>query len=95
MVDLLLFLFLAIAASEGHTVCGADVIDACAHVAATGIKTHLTCDDAHREWAREAPGKEIPKGHVMEVLNSLQGHPLSGRQWMRMIGISLTSTTFR
>ena len=78
-------LFLAIASSEGSTVCGADVIDAHAHAAATGMKTHLTCDDAHREWAREALGKEIPKGNMMEVLDSLQGHPLSGRQWMCMI----------
>ena len=42
-------LFLAVAASEGCTVCGADVTDACAHAAATGIKTCLACDDACRE----------------------------------------------
>ena len=78
-------LFLAIAASEGYTVYGADVIDAYAHAAATGIKTCLTCDDAHREWACKALGKEVPKGHVMEVLHSSQGHPLSGEQWMQMI----------
>ena len=60
-------------------------MDAHAHAAATGMKTCLTCDDACREWAREAPGKEVPKGHVMEALDSLQGHALSGRQWMHVI----------
>ena len=27
----------------------------------------------------------MQKGHVMDVLHSLQGHPLGGKQWMKMI----------
>ena len=52
---------------------------------ATGIKTYISVDDAYSKWAREVLKKEIPKGSVMEVLHSLQGHPLSGKQWMKLI----------
>ena len=77
--------FLAPHAAEGHQICGANVQDACAHAKAHGIKTHVQANDACIEWAQEVLGKDIQKGSVMEVLHSLQGHPLSGKQWMKMI----------
>ena len=78
-------LFLALCAAKGHPICGADVQDAHAHVKACGIETHIGADDAHMEWAREAPGKDIERGLAMEVLHSLQGCPLGDEQWMKMI----------
>ena len=48
-------------------------------------KPHTRADDAHDvEWAHEVLGKEMQKGSVMGVLHSLSGHPLSGKQWMKM-----------
>ena len=69
-------LFLASCAAEGHKVCGANVEDACAHSPAAGVKTHMTVDEACSEWFKETQGKDIKKGQVMEVLHSLQGHPI-------------------
>ena len=64
---------------------GADVIEPCAHAAATGIKTHLACDDAHRDLACKLPGNKVPKGNAIEVLQSSQGHPLLEKEWMKMV----------
>ena len=45
----------------------------------------MQADDACIELAREVLKKEICSGSVMEVLHSLQEHPSSGKQWMKMI----------
>ena len=75
----------ALCTAEGHQIHGADVQDAHAHAKASGIKTHNETNSEHIEWACKVPGKEIKKGLVMEVAHSLQGHALSGKQWMKMI----------
>ena len=77
--------FLALCAAKGCRVHGADAQNACAHAKACGIKTHMRADDAHIEWACEVLRKEIRKESVMEVLQSHQGHVLSGEQWMKTI----------
>ena len=78
-------LVLALCAAEYHQIHGADVQDACACAKASGVKTCMRANDACIEWTQEVLGKGIKKESVMEVSLSLQGHPLSGKQWMKMM----------
>ena len=73
-------LFLALCATHGHWIHGADIQDACTHAktSSPGVKTHMRADNAHVEWACKVPGKDIKRGSVMEVMHSL----LSGEQLM-------------
>ena len=71
----------ALCAAKSCQICGPDVQDA--HAKASGVKTHMQADVEHIEWDQEVLGKETKQGLVMEVLHSLQGHPLSGKQWKK------------
>ena len=59
--------------------------DAYAHAPAPEMMTHLTIDDAYYEWYKETTGKTLNRRFVHPVLNSLQGHPESGKMWMKLI----------
>ena len=64
---------------------GGDACDVYAHTSAPEIKTHLTIDDAYFEWYQEKTGKTLNRRFVLPVLHSLQGHPKSGKMWMKLI----------
>ena len=78
-------LFLALCAKHGLSIYGADVTDAYAHSPAPDTATYLTIDDAYSEWYLKRFGKVLNKRWVLPIRHSLQGHPESGKMWMRMI----------
>ena len=49
------------------------------------MMTHLTIDDAYYEWYKEKTGKSLNRRYVLPMLHSLQGHPESGKMWMKLI----------
>ena len=63
----------------------ADLTDAYAHAPKATTPTYLKIDDTYASWYRDRFGKEIDKRKVLPVEHSLQGHPESGSQWMKMI----------
>ena len=78
-------LFIALAVQKGLSMYGGDASDAYVHALALEMMTHLTIDDAYFEWYKEKTGKTLNRQHVIPVLNSLQGHPESGKMWMKLI----------
>ena len=76
---------MALCAENGLTTYGADVTDAYAHSPAPDTATYLSIDDAYAEWYRKRFGKVLNRRWVLPVRHSLQGHPESGKMWMRMI----------
>ena len=64
---------------------GGDARDAYAHAPAPEMMMHLTIDDAYYEWYKEKTGKTLNRCFVLPVLHSLQGHPESGKMWMKLI----------
>lgn len=64
---------------------GGDARDAYTHAPTIEMMTHLTIDDAYFEWYKETTGKTLNRRFVLPVLHSLQGHPKSGKMWMKLI----------
>ena len=64
---------------------GGDARDAYTHASAPKMMTHLTIDDAYFECYKEKTGKSLSRRFVLSVLHSLQGHPESGKMWMKLI----------
>ena len=77
-------LFLGICAQSGLTIYGGDATDAYAHSPAPN-DTYLALNDAYSEWYKDTKGIEISKRKVMPVYHALQGHPESGKMWMKLI----------
>ena len=50
---------------------------------AKGFDT-MRANDTCIGWTQEILGKEVRRGSVTEVPRSIQEHPLSGEQWMKM-----------
>ena len=59
--------------------------DAYAHAPTPEMMTHQTIDNAYFEWYKEKTGKTLNQHFVLPVLHSLQGHPESGKMWMKLI----------
>ena len=78
-------LFLGLCAHECLKIYGCDIKDAYAHSPAPMIDTYLTVDNAYSSWYREKFNKSINPRHVLPVKHSLQGHPKSGKMYMKMI----------
>ena len=64
---------------------GGDAHDAYAHAPAPEMMTHLTIDDAYFEQYKIKTDKSLNPCFVLPVLHSLQGHPESGKMWMKLI----------
>ena len=64
-----------------------DVVDACAHSCTDDeeIKCCMVVDDACVNWSEKVLKKKVEKGKVLPILHSLQGHPASGRNWMKLM----------
>ena len=78
-------LFIALAAQKGLCMYGRDTRDAYAHAPAPVMMMHLTIGDACFEWYKEKTGKSLENQHVLPILHFLQGHPGSGKMWMKLI----------
>ena len=78
-------LFLGLCAQKGLCMYGGDACDAYTHASAPKMMTHLTIDDAYFECYKEKTGKSLSRRFVLSVLHSLQGHPESGKMWMKLI----------
>ena len=82
-------MFLGISAALNLKIFGADAIDAYAHSPAPDTKTYLSVDEAYEEWWNETCSSRskppITRKFVIPVQHCLQGHPESGKQWMRFI----------
>ena len=68
---------------------GGDARDAYAYDLAPEMMTHLIIDDAYYEWYKETTGKTLNRRFVLPVFHSLQGHPKSGKMWMKLIDQTL------
>ena len=78
-------LFIGLAAQKGLCMYGGDARDAYAHAPAPEMMTNLTIDDAYFEWYKENTRKALNRRYVLPVLHSLQGHPESGKMWVKLI----------
>ena len=78
-------MYIGLCAQKGLCMYGGDARDAYAHAPAPETMTHLTIDDAYYEWYKEKTGKSLNRRFVLPVLHSLQGHPESGKMWMKLI----------
>ena len=78
-------LFICLSAQKGLCMYGGDACDAYAHALAPEMMWHLTIDDAYFEWYKEKTGKTLKRRFVLPLLHSLQGHPESGKMWMKLI----------
>lgn len=74
-------LFLALSALEGKFVYGSDVSNAFAEAACGPQCYYMYVDAQFAAWWIHCGHPPIPKGHVIPVLNNLQGHPEAPRQW--------------
>ena len=77
-------LFLGMYAQSGLKLYGGDATDAYVHSPAPN-NTYLSVDDAYAEWYKDTKGVEISKQQVLPVYHALQGHPESGKMWMKLI----------
>ena len=66
------------------TLYGRDATDAYAHSPAPN-DTYLSVEDAYAEWYKDVKGVEISKRQVLPIYHALQGHPESGKMWMKLI----------
>ena len=88
-------LFMGLCADMGLTIYGSDVTDAYAHSPAPN-DTYLAVDDAYADWYYKNKGEHISKWMVLPVHHALQGHPESGKMWMKMIdNILINQLRFR
>ena len=78
-------LFLGIAAANNLRIYSSDIRDAYAHSEKPIVDTYLAIDDAYSDWYFKKYGKRLNKRRVLPVQHSLQGHPESGKMWMRLI----------
>ena len=78
-------LFLGIAASKSLKLYGGDAKDAYAHAPPSETPSYLSIDDQYADWYKHKYGKEIDRRQVLPIERALQGHPESGKQWMRHI----------
>ena len=78
-------LFIDLCAQKGLCMYGGDACDAFAYAPAPGMMTHLTIDNAYYKWYKEKTGKSLNHCFVLPVLHSLQGHPESGKMWIKLI----------
>ena len=80
-------LFIALAAQKGLCMYRGDARDTYAHAPAPApeMMTHLTIDDAYVEWYKKKTGKLLNRRHVLPALHLLQGHPESGKMWIKLI----------
>ena len=77
-------LFLGMCVHSGLTIYGGDATDAYAHSPAPN-NTYLSVDDAYAEWYKYVKGVAISKRQVLHIYHALQGHPESGKMWMKLI----------
>ena len=77
-------IFLGIAADLGLMVYGGDATDAYAYSPAPN-DTYLLINAAYADWYENKYKKKLDRRQVLPVKHALQGHPESGKQWMRMI----------
>ena len=67
---------------------GLDCVDAYAH-ACSPSDTYLAVDEAYAEWYENKYKKRLNSRHVLPVQHALQGHPESGKMWMKLIDRNL------
>ena len=77
-------IFLGICANAGLTIYGGDATDAYAHSLAPN-DTYLQVDNAYVEGYKNKTNETISKKIILPVKHALQGHPKSGKIWMKMI----------
>ena len=77
-------LFLGMCAHSGLTIYGGDATDTYTHSPALN-DTYLSVDYAYAEWYKDVKGVQISKIQVLPVYHALQGHPESGKMWMKLI----------
>ena len=78
-------LFLGLAAANGLKIYGSNVKGAHAHSDKPIVATYLAIDDACFKWYFKKHGREINQRWVLPVQHLLQGHPESGKMWMKLI----------
>ena len=78
-------LFIGLFSQKGLCMYGEDTHDAYAHAPAPEMMTHLTIENAYFKWYKEKTDKTLNCRFVLPVLHSLQGHPESGKMWMKLI----------
>ena len=91
-------LFYAAAAAENLLIYGADISNAFGEAGAPKQGFYIRPDKAFHEWWTVHKGREpIPPGHVIPVLEAMQGHPEAPRLWekhadaiLRALGLTLT-----
>ena len=78
-------LFLSIAVDLNLIVFGGDATDTYAYAPAPN-HTFLAIDEAYADWYKLCnDGREISRKFVLPVYHALQGHPESGKMWMKFI----------
>ena len=88
-------LFLGICADAGLIIYGGDNMEAYAHSSALN-NTYLWVDVVYAEWYGDKYKTKLSKRMVLSVKYTLQGHPESGKMWMKMIdNILITELGFR
>ena len=75
----------ATAAYEGLELRAADSINAYAQSGPLDKTCYMVVDDAFREWYYARRGIFLPRGSLVELLSSIQGHPDAGPNWQRKI----------
>ena len=83
-VELVQQLFMNLYVNMDLTIYSANATDACAPLPAPN-NTYLAIDYAYAEWYFDKYKKPIGKQMVLLVKHVLQGHPKSGKMWMKMI----------
>ena len=73
---------------------GGDAKDAYAHVPPSETPSYLSNDDQDPNRYKHKYGKEIDRRQVLHNERALQGHPESGKQWMRHIDSILDKLGF-
>ena len=73
---------------------GGDAKDAYVHAPPSETPSYLSIDDQYADWYKHKYGKEIDRRQVLPIERALQGHPESGKQWMRHIDGILSKLGF-
>jgi len=88
-----------IVALEGLIAVGADASNAFAEAPPPKAPLYVLIDKPYRDWYRNKGMGKIPKGYVLRVKHTIQGHPEAPRLWSTFIDeiiqrkIGLTPTT--
>lgn len=86
---------IAIAAYENRLMFATDADNAYAQSGPLDILTLLEVDDAIREWYYERYKVLLPRGSLLKLKSSIQGHPDAGVNWQKKVDTSLEGFGWR